>query len=137
MKPYSRFLSAFAIALFIFSCQKELSMEVGGNPISEDSVYNWSFKDSGSAATDIKAGYTDSTLVHTEGDNIQTFLYEGSSSDFNKGIVFQVVGQPLAVGLYSGEHVAFGYFQGSVLVYTNVGANSDFTLSITYLTPDS
>ena len=85
--------------------------KVGGNSISKYSVYNWSFKDSGSAATDIKAGYTDSTLVHTEGDNIQTFLYEGSSSDFNKGIVFQVVGQPLAVGLYSGEQVAFSYFR--------------------------
>src|SRR6478609_6260612 len=135
MKPYSRLLGVFTVVLFMFSCKKELSQEVG-NPIPVDSLYNWSFKDSGSVATDIKAGYTDTSFIRSEGDSM-TFIYEGTSSDQNKGIVFQVAGRPLAVGLYSGEQVAFGYFQGSSLVYTNINANSDFALSITYLTQDS
>src|SRR6478752_5775171 len=134
MKPYSRFIRVLAITLFIFSCQKELE-EGGDNPMPK-SVYNWSFKDSRSTSIDIKVGYTDAANIRKEED-IQTFLYEGSSGDHNKGIVFQVTGQPLGVGVYSGEQVAFSYSLDSTLVYTNVGVNSDFNLTITYLTRDS
>src|SRR5829696_8954478 len=99
MKLYFRFLSVLAITFIIFSCNKELSLENGGAPIEPppvDTIYNWSFVDSGSAATDLKSGFTDTAYLRTEGD-VQTFFYEGSSSDRNKGIVFQVAGQPLGV----------------------------------------
>jgi hypothetical protein len=139
MRLYSRFLSVLAITFLIFSCNKELSYEGGTGPIEPppvDTIYNWGFSDSGSAATDAKSGFTDTAYILTE-NNIENFFYEGSSSDHNRGIVFQVAGQPLAVGSYSGDQLAFGYFEGSSLIYTNIGADSDFTLVVSHLTQDS
>jgi hypothetical protein len=139
MKFHFRCLCVLALTAFIFSCNKELSLE-GGNvpndPTPIDTVYNWSFRDSGAAVTDKKAGFTDTAYIRTE-SGVQTFFYEGSSSDKSNGIVFQVAGQPLATGTYTGEQLAFGYFQGSALVYTNIGADSDFTLTVGYFSQDS
>jgi len=103
-------------------------------PPPVDTLYNWSFSDSG--ATDAKSGLTDTAYIRTEG-TIETFFYEGSSSDHNRGIVFQVAGEPLAAGTYSGDQVAFGYFEGSSLIYTNIGADADFSLVISHFTQDS
>jgi len=139
MKFNFRSLFLFGITALVFSCNKELSLESGGAPIDPvpvDTVYNWSFNDSGAVDADKKLGFTDTAYIRTEG-SVQTFFYEGTSSDKTEGIVFQVAGQPLGTGTYSGDQLAFGYFQGSSLIYTNIGADSDFALTVTYFTQDS
>lgn len=136
--PY-RWLCVLAITCVIFSCNKELSNEDVGGPVTPpppDTVFNWQFQDSGRAANDFISGFSDTAFLQTEGD-LQALFFEGSTPDRTKGIVFQVIGQPLQVGDYSGEQVSFGYFDGSALVYTNIGASSDFLLKIRYLAQDS
>ena len=139
MTTIIRRLCVVTLTLILFACNKELSMEGGdGNPppVPVDSLYQWRFKDSGATDAQFRQGFTDTAYVESEG-TLSALFYEGSTADRTKGIVLQVINDPLGPGDYSGEQVSFGYFEGSSLVYTNIGANSDFTLKISVLTADS
>ena len=109
--------------LFILSCNKEKSLEVGGALGGAA----WEFKESG---VDFK-GVMDSAYLEVSG-TLEALFLEGTSNDGSGIFLIQVVAADITTGTYTSPNLLFQYIVGGNVYYESDPANTgQFTITIT------
>ncbi len=112
-----------AVALLMFSCQKELSVE-NGNGGNQDA--QWEFSESSTYKGPIDTAYLEPS------GTFQSLAFEGHSGEGNGQIFLQIYGTNITATTYKNPNVFFEYVEGGTTVYSNVPTNPDaFTVVIT------
>ncbi len=110
--------------LFILSCNKEKSLEVGG--ALGDAA--WEFKESG---VDFK-GKMDSAFIIPGG--FDHLFLEGTSNDGSGTFLLQISAPSITTGTYTGSGLLFQYIVGGNVYYESDPANAgQFTVVITQM----
>jgi hypothetical protein len=119
-----RKLLAFSTLLILFfSCQKELSLENGGETGGE---FQWEFKE---AALEFK-GPIDTAYIDASA-GLEALSIEGVSSDGTGSIILQVFGNPLSATTYKTPNVVFEYASNGTVEYLNdLSATDKFSVTI-------
>ncbi|RYY30170.1 MAG: hypothetical protein EOO04_05445 [Chitinophagaceae bacterium] len=114
-----------AVALLMFSCQKELSVENGKG---SGGGSQWEFTEGSTFK-----GFIDTAYLEPSG-TFQSLAFEGTSGDGNGQIFLQIYGTTITATSYKNPNVFFEYTEGSSTRYSNVPTNPDaFTVVITSL----
>jgi len=109
--------------LFILSCNKEKSLEIGGALGGAA----WEFKESG---VDFK-GKMDSAYIETSG-TLEALFLEGTSNDGSGTFLIQIVAPDITTGTFTSPNLLFQYIVGGNVYYESDPANTgQFTITIT------
>src|ERR1700733_11194212 len=115
MKLIRRSSTALAILLIVFSCNKEKSLELGGNlPAGSN---QWQFTES----SVVFKGNMDTAYFQSIG-SLQSLILEGVSTDSSQGVFFlQVIGTGASItaSTYSSPSVLFEYSVGGTAFYAS------------------
>jgi hypothetical protein len=118
-----------AVAIFMFSCQKELSVE-NGNPGAQGS--QWEFTEGSTFQ-----GSIDSAYLEPSG-TFQSLAFEGVTPDGRGQIFLQIFGTNITNTTYRNPNVFFEYLENGTNRYSNVPTTADaFTVVITSLDSNS
>jgi hypothetical protein len=129
MKPVKRICTAIALLLIVFSCNKEKSLELGGNIPAGGN--QWQFTETVQFKGNMDTAYFQSL------GSFQSLILEGVSTDSSQGVFFlQVIGTGASITTttYSNPSVLFEYSVGGVAFYANdQNTPGQFSVTITKL----
>ncbi len=129
MKQLRSLFLLSAVAVFLFSCQKELSLENGKPGVQES---QWEFTEGS-----IFQGNIDTAYLEPSG-TFQSLAFEGATADGRGEIFLQIFGTTITNTTYRNPNVFFEYLENGTTRYSNVPTTADaFTVVITSLDSNS